>query len=225
LSEKRERDSASYRTFISAINFELPNTRIVKRFPIGSETVIQKANHRLLKSFYDDWYQPKKMILVIVGDFNSKQAVQLIEEKFTHLVSRASERKNPDIGQFDHKGTKVFYHLEKEEGNTTISIEVLRKIDKENDSKALRIKRLKQNIANRIVKQRLDMLLRKTDTPFTSATCSSGVYLKEVKYAEISAKCSSENWGKTLMLIEQTLRKALIYGFMDAELERVKKDY
>jgi len=225
LSEKRYRDSASYRTYVSTLNFELPNTRIVNRFPIGSEKVIRNADRKLLKEFYDTWYQPEKMVLVIVGDFDQKQIVPIIEEKFSYLVSRAPPEKDPDIGQFDHEGIQAFYHFENEEGNTTVSIEVLRKIKPEIDSKKIRIKRMKKNLADRMVKHRLNMMLRKADTPFTSASISSGVYLNEVKYAEISAECSPKNWAKTLMLIEQTLRKALIYGFMDEEFKRVKKDY
>ncbi|MBW1812923.1 MAG: insulinase family protein [Deltaproteobacteria bacterium] len=225
LSEKRYRDSASYRTYVSALNFELPNTRIAKRFPIGSETVIRNADRKLLKDFYDTWYQPEKMILVIVGDFDQKQIIPIIEKKFSHLVSRAPPEKDPDMGQFDHKGVQAFYHFENEEGNTTVSIEVLRKIKSESDSKKMRIKRMKKSLADRMVKHRLNMMLRETDTPFTSASISSGVYLKEVKYAEISAQCSPNNWAETMMLIEQTLRKALVYGFMDEEFERVKKDY
>ena len=225
LSEKRERDSASYRTFVSSLNFELPNTRIVNRLPIGSETVLQKADSKLLKEFYDVWYQPEKMILVIVGDYDQKQAIPIIREKFSRIVSRAPPIEDPEMGQFDHTGIKAFYHFEKEEGNTTVTIEVLRKIKRENDSKELRINRAKRNLADRIVQHRLNKILKEPDTPFTSANISSGVYLKEIDYAEISAKCASKNWEKTLLLTEQVLRQALTYGFTDGELERVKKDY
>jgi zinc protease len=46
-----------------------------------------------------------------------------------------------------------------------------------------------------------------------------------MKYAEITAECSPENWKRSLSLMEQILRKALKFGFTESELDRVKKDY
>ena len=47
----------------------------------------------------------------------------------------------------------------------------------------------------------------------------------QIEFAEITAKSSPENWKKTLLLVERSLRKALKYGFTKSELERVKKDF
>jgi zinc protease len=61
--------------------------------------------------------------------------------------------------------------------------------------------------------------------PFTSASIGSGIYLNEIKYAEITGKSNPENWEESLAIIEQTLRRAIKYGFTSSELERVKKDF
>lgn len=224
LSEKRDRDSSAYRTFVSNLNFELPGTRISERLPIGSEKIIEKADQRLLKEFYDTWYRPEKMILVMVGDFSEQEAIPLLDEKFSILTARAPPEKEPGMGRFDHQDTKVFYHYEKESGNTALSIEVLKQINPMNDSKDLRIERLKNNIADKIIRNRLNELLGKSESPFTSADINSGVYLREIEYAEITADCSPVNWQKTLIMIEQILRTALVHGFTEEELQRVKQE-
>ena len=225
LAEKRTRDSASYRTFVSIMKFEFPEAKISKRFPIGMEDVIKNANQKLLKEFYDNWYRPEKMILVMVGDFDVKTAVSLIEEKFSDLSARAPARQEPYIGEINHNGVKAFYHFEKEAGKTTVSIEVVKKVIKKADSLDFQRRLLVQDIADRIVQNRLDLLVGKPDTPFTSASISSGIFMGQIEFAEITAKSSPENWGKSLLLIEQNLRKALKYGFTKSELERVKKDF
>ncbi|MFC1789142.1 M16 family metallopeptidase, partial [Thermodesulfobacteriota bacterium] len=43
LSEMRTRDSSSYRTYISTINFEFPDAIISKRLPIGKEEVLKST--------------------------------------------------------------------------------------------------------------------------------------------------------------------------------------
>ncbi len=225
LAEKRTRDSASYRTFISVMKFLLPETRISKRFPIGEEEVIRNADHNLLKDYYDTWYRPGNMILVMAGDFDQKQATKLIEENFSSLYAKASIQPRPDIGQIKHKGIKTFYHFEKETGKTTVTIEVIKKKTIQPDSVAFQKKQLVKNIANQIVKNRLDKIVSKTTSPFTSASVSSGIGFYQVEFSEISAETSPKNWEKSLSLLEKTLRKSLKYGFVKSELEIVKKDF
>lgn len=224
LAEKRTRDSASYRTYVKTLKFEFPDARISKRLPIGREEILKNAEQKQFKAFYDTWYRPDNMILVLVGDFDPKLAGMLIEDKFSTMPPRAPPGTIPDLGDITHKGIKSFYHFEKESGNTTVSIEILEKILSMSDSYDVRKKQLIENIANRMVKYRLDTLIQKPGTPFTSASINSGIFLRQVKYADITADCNPENWEKSLSLIEQTLRQALIFGFTTSELARVKKD-
>jgi zinc protease len=224
LAEKRTRDSASYRTYVEQLNFEFPEARISKRLPIGKEEILKKAGQRQLKMFYDTWYRPEKMILILVGDFDPNLAGILIGQHFSTITPRAPPKAEPDPGNVHHKGIKVFYHFEKESGNTTVSIEILKTVLPMPDSYEFRRKQLIEDIANRMVKHRLDKLLMKPDTPFTSASISSGIFLKKIKYADITADCDPKNWKKSLSVIEQILRQALAFGFAPTELTRVKKD-
>jgi len=225
LAEKRTRDSASYRRFVSIMRFEFPEAKISKRFPIGLENFIKNADRKMFKNFYDTWYRPEKMILVMAGDFNVGSAALLIDEKFSALSAKASPLPEPDLGRINHKGIKPFYHFEKEIGNTTVSIEVIRKIVQQPDSFDFQKRLLIKDIADQIIQNRLDVLVSKPDTPFTSASISSGIFKNQIESAEITAESNPENWGKSLALLEQTLRRALKYEFTEPELERVKKDF
>ncbi len=224
LAEMRARDSADYRTFKASLNFELPDLLVSKRLPIGKTETIKKADRSLLKDFYDAWYRPDNMVLVLVGDFPIPLAEQLIDAKFSDLAPRAAASVPPAIGTIHHKGLEVFNHHEPEVGGTTVSIEVLRAYDQVADSSALRRRQLVEGLADRIVQNRLDARLKSPGAPFTAAAVGSGVYLNRIRYAEISADSSAENWQPTLTVLEQELRRARLYGFSEAELARVKKD-
>jgi len=225
LAEKLSRDSASYRTFKATLKFELPDMLMPYRLPIGTEEVIKNVDRNLMKDFYDTWYRPDNMVIVIAGDVNTDDVIPLIKDRFSTLRSRAPPRRPPKTGTIRHEGLKPFYHYEKEAGNTSISIEVVRKVFNECDSFKHARKRIIEDLGNRIVQNRLDEKLSLPGTPFTSASISSGTFLKEIEYAEISAECRPENWDKTLHAIEQELRKAIRFDFTSQELERVKKDY
>ncbi|HUV50609.1 MAG TPA: insulinase family protein [Anaerolineae bacterium] len=225
LAEKRTRDSASYRRFVSIMKFEFSEAKISKRFPIGLENFIKNADRKMFKNFYDTWYRPEKIILVMTGDFDASSAALLIAEKFSTLSVKAFPLPEPDLGKINHKGIKTFYHFEKEIGNTTTSIEIIRKIVQQPDSFNFQKRLLIKDIADQIVQNRLDVLASKSDTPFTLASISSGISNNQIESAEITAESSPENWEKSLALLEQTLRRSLKYGFTKSELERVKKDF
>ncbi len=225
LAEKRARDSESYRTFVETLKFELDNTRISQRIPIGSEEVIKKADRALLKDYYDTWYRPERMVLVLTGDFDPDMIKPSIEKYFGNMAPRAPKRPEPDIGNFHHKGIKPFYHYEKESGKTEVTIQVIEKIDPVPDSLELQTEYLIRDMANQMVQNRIDAMISRSKAPFTSASIDSGIFLKQIKYSAITADSEPDKWQDTLSSINKILRQALKYGFTGPEFERVKKDY
>ena len=97
-----------------------------KRFPIGVDTVLNKADSKLLKSYYDLWYRPDNMALVVVGDFNAKLVESMIVKRFSKLQPRTKFSKSTLQTKFkDHKDIEVFYHYEPEASSTEVTIETV----------------------------------------------------------------------------------------------------
>lgn len=224
LAERRDRDSSDYRTFEAVLAFELPDMLLAKRLPIGTEEVIKSADRNLLKDYYDTWYRPDKMTLVMVGDFEPDIAKDLIQKAFSDLTARAPAPKEPEPGTLDHKDTKAFYHYEKESGKTEVAFEKLTKEPIVADSFEQRKAMMIERIANAMMQNRLDVLIRKPDCPVTTSSASSGVFLRHVRYANFAAEASPDKWEQAISFIDQNLRQALTFGFSADELKRVKKD-
>jgi zinc protease len=225
LAEKRTRDSVDFRTFEAVFKFELPDALLSDRLPIGTEEVIQNADRQLLKSYYDTWYRPERMILILAGDFDIQTAEPVINDLFSTLTPKAPAAEYQSPGSVDHTGTHAFYHYEPEAGNTSIVIETISKQIAPPDSIEQERLQLQSSMANHIINKRLAEMLNDPETPFTRAMITSGNYLNYLKGADISADCAPENWQKTLTRIEQTLRKALEFGFTRSEIELAKKAY
>ncbi|MDX9820030.1 MAG: pitrilysin family protein, partial [Desulfococcus multivorans] len=225
LAEKRTRDSADYRTFEAVFDFELPEALLSRRLPIGTEEVITAADRNLLKSFYDAWYRPERMVLVMAGDFDLAAAEPLIGKTFSGLTARAPLREYPDPGVIHHHGNKAFYHHEPEAGGASVCIETITGEIAPPDSTDLKRKRLHESMANHILNQRLAEMLQDPETPFTSARITSGHYLNYARGADISAECPPENWEQTLAAIEQVLRRGLTHGFSASEVDLAKKNF
>lgn len=224
LAEKRSRDSASYRAHVTETEFSMHGTMLPERMPIGILETINKADHAIMKSYYDAWYRPSNMVLVMVGDFEPEDVQPLVEKQFTGLTGAGPVPPCPDLGLLQQTDPGFFYHHESEMGLTETSIESLWNVKPEQDSFALQERELRRYMGGKIVQYRLDELARKTETPFTSAYIYSGTFLDRIAYVEIGAKCDAEKWKQSLVIMENTLRQALEFGFTEDELQRVKKE-
>jgi zinc protease len=222
LAEMRSRDSANYRALKASFKFEMPDCLVSRRFPIGEKAVLEKMDHRLLREFYEAWYRPERLFLVIVGDFKSDHVKPLISKHFADLKSPSRPRRLPELGTFSHKGFRTFYHHEDEIGATTISIETLKPEEQPKDSRKWQREQLLRSLSLQMMQKRLDQLLQQPSNLLTSASVGGGYYLQQLKYAEIRAISKPEHWKDSLSLIEQALRRALQHGFTESELNCAK---
>lgn len=227
LSEKRTRDSADYRTYEASMAFELAGTLFPQRLPIGTEAIIRQADRATFKDFYDTWYRPDNMVLVMVGDFDLKLAADLIADRFGDMAPRRGDEALPVIatGTLIPPETNVFYHHEAEVGSTTLTIQVLKSIPVRVDSVAYKKERLKDRLIGMMLQNRLERLLNRPDPPFTEASAGVGTFLRQIRYGYISAECPPGNWKAALAQIEAVRRQALTYGFDSIEVERVREDF
>ncbi|MCK5163362.1 MAG: insulinase family protein [Desulfobacula sp.] len=226
LSEKRQRDSVSYRTFKKSLEFELPGSLFNQRFPIGIDSVIKKADRNLLKSYYDKWYRPDNMALIVVGDFDVNMVQAMIIKRFSKLKPRAFFVSNPlSVKWKEHFGTKAFYHYEPEAGSTDITIETIAWKPFEAQTLDIIKKRTLNYIANSILQNRLSRMVSKQTVDFSGSSIFSGSFLHHISLSAISATCEPDKWKKALQQIENVLRQGILFGFTKNELDRVKADF
>ncbi len=224
LAEKRSRDSAGYRAHVKETEFSMKGTMLPERMPIGILETLNKADHNLMKSYYDAWYRPENMMLVMVGDFDVKEIEPLLKSQFKGLTASGPRPECPELGKLERDTSDFFYHYEAEMGVAETSIASMWNVEPEDDSLELEVKKLTIYMASQMVQHRLDELARKSDTPFTSANIYAGTFLDRISYAEIGAKSDAEKWKQSLAVIENSLRQALDFGFTEAELQRVKME-
>lgn len=224
LSEKRARDSVEYRIHEAQMAFTMQGSKVPERMPIGILETIEKTDRKEMKAFYDAWYRPEKMILVMVGDFDPVLAQELVQARFQTLVAGAPLPPCPDWGKVNQTGVAYFAQKEPEMGLTEVSIETVWNESPQNDSLARQTRDIQEMAANRMISHRFEQLLEKKDTPFTEADAHVGVYLGRIGYGVISARTAPDKWRSALVMLEQVLRQALEFGFTEQELQRVQQE-
>ena len=224
LSEKRSRDSVGWRTFVEQLKFVLPEGLVSSRLPIGTEEVIKGAPRERFVEFYQKWYTPDRMALVVVGEVDVDDIESQIKKYFSDLKPAAAKAPEPDMGKLTSRGLAAHFHPEAEAGEVSVSIETMKPTDDEADNLKNRARDLRLALANRIITRRLGILAKKEGAAILDGAAHTyNLYdLDFIRYASIGADCQPENWQKAIETIDQELRRALEHGFTDAELKEAK---
>jgi zinc protease len=219
LSEKRARDSVGLRTFMAELEFLVPDTRFPQRLPIGLEEVIRTAQRDRFAEFYDTWYRPERMFLVIAGDIDVAAIEPLVKETFSPLTARGPVLPEPRLGTVTAPSTIVAtLHPEPEAGSTNVSLETVVPYAFEPDTSATRLKYLPRTLALRMLNRRLSILAKKEGAPFVSGLVGVTEQFDTFRNASIELNCRPDQWQAALAVAEQELRRALEHGFQPDEL-------
>ena len=226
LSEKRTRDSVGYRTSLAKQKFMLRGTMFERRDVIGTEEVLKQAGRDRFADFYDAWYRPELMSLVIVGDIDVKAVVRQLTEAFSPVAPRGQPRPQPDLGKVHaFQGVNPFYHFESEAPDTNVSILTITPYTKEPDTAATRVKYIPRNIAHAMINRRLSILAKKEGAPFKNGGTGAGENYNFYRQTVMSLNCRADQWSDALAVADQELRRALEHGFQKPELQEVVANF
>jgi len=226
LSEKRTRDSVSYRQEVASFNFLLGDTLFSKRLPIGETQVIEQAKRDRFVDLYNTWYRPERMVVIVVGAIDPAAVEKEIAAKFSDLADRAPARPDPDLGHFTAAlGVRAAYDPEPEAEATTVSIDVMAPYAYRPDTAAFRLSHLPRDLAVAMLNRRLEILSKKEGAPFIRASASVEDAFNFYHDAGINVTCAPDQWQAALNVGEQELRRALKFGFTPAELKEAVANF
>jgi zinc protease len=226
LSEKRTRDSVAYRTFESQFGFVFAGTRLPDRLPIGLTPVIQNSDRVPFVDFYNTWYRPERMVVIVVGDIDGASIEKLIIDEFSPIEARSPERPAVDMGAVaSFTGVRTLFHSEPEAQDTQLSIETAIPFPQPADTKAYEIKQTLNTLAVEMLNRRFSILAQKDGAPFIRAEAGVEEVFSLFKESSIEVHCRADQWTAALGVAEQELRRALDLGFRPDELKEEVADY
>lgn len=223
MSEKAARDSVEFRARMRNQDWLYSGTRF-NNAPIGTEEIILGANAEVIRGFYNAWYRPELMILVVVGDIEPESVEQSIRKMFSDLKPHGEARELQPWGDIQISGLNIYYdHYSTK--STNVGIRAMKSREWRDDSMELQREMLLQSMANRIVSKRLEALRSKGEAPFFRAVAQHHDAFGLFSTATIIANCDAGKWEQTLTTLQDELRRAEIHGFAQTELDLVRQEY
>ena len=211
-----------------AINpLKYPGSQYAKRDVIGDTAVINNFAYDALRDYYKKWYGPDNQAIIVVGDIDVDQIEQKIKALWADVPARANRGERPLYSVNDNEQPIVAIVRDKEAQTTRIELE----FKKGKLPQALRgtdaayTMSLAMNLVCSMFNNRLQDLAIKPEASFVGAGSYYGELVKE-KDAFVAiylAKQGQEVQAYKDLLTQ--LEKMRRYGFTNAELDRVKKEW
>jgi len=217
-SEKRRQDSPGVRASLDRFAFFAKGSRLFGRMPIGVDETLETMNADLFRKFYQSYYRPKNTFVVLVGDIETDYASTKIAEYFADWQAVGAAGTDMDAGTTPPRGSEVGYFTDPEI-QTSITLATIKPYTDYTDTAANRKRGFIEGLGNRIVNRRLSALARKSDAVFLSGGVGVSNSFKTMEQASLTMSSRPENWKKALAVGEQELRKAVEFGFTQAELD------
>ncbi len=222
--EERERDSARLRAALADLRHAFAGSRVVERIPIGKAEVRARFDAQGVRAFYERWYRPDLMTLVLVGDLAGLDPAPLFAEYFAGLrPPPEGAPREPAPGRIE-PAESVFSYASDELPVVTISAGRLRPWVDEPHDRATTLRDLPLAFARRMLNLRFSELAKAEGAPFLAASVSSAGGFRVLDGEQLTVVAKPESWRAALALGEQELRRALQHGFDEGELDEVRRD-
>lgn len=196
---------------------EMAGSRYVTRDPIGDPHTIQNVSKYRVADFYNRWYRPDNMSVVVVGDVQTEQVKQLITQKMGDANAPESELEKIDysIPLVDGWRSEVV----SEEGYSSPSVEVSFFSTFEPDLSYARYQQdLAHQIATRLINVRLQRWEQDEDNVVNAANFYSSNVGRETTQAVFSLQLVEGEYQQATQGLFQFVAQLAQQGFSEAEV-------
>lgn len=222
-SEKLARNSAGLRALVAFNQFTLPDTLVAHRLPIGTDKTLRAMSREQFVDFYETLYTPGRATIVAAGNFDAKMVERLVRKNFADAKARRGEQPDPSFGKVEPtRGISANLQVDAEAQQVTIGLNTIAPSLKEPDTIARRRSELVKLTANLMLNARFAKLANEKDAPIQAAGASLDHELNLADIYGVRAVCQPAKWKAALGTIEQELRRAVDFGFGDAEFNLAK---
>ena len=224
LAEKNSRDSIGYRMMIKRFEFLLPKSYLIQRIPIGSEDVIKSAPRDAFTDFYRQYYAPKRMTFIAVGDLDPKATEKRIREAFVSLENPTDPGKEPPLDTpITGQGLRTEIFQDPEISSDSVSLSKVTKFTPRPDSRANRLKDFPLDLANIILTRRFQEKAKEENSPILGGSASQSVLFNRLETGDVSVTATKDRWQDAVSLMEQEFRRMKKFGPTEAEIEREQR--
>jgi zinc protease len=213
-AEEREYNNTQGQLSLKLVENLYSGSSYVSRPVLGKAPVRATFTKEQLKSFYDRWYHPKHLGVVLVGDYGDLKPAELITEVFARVAQKSEKPQAVKLAHPDHK-TPIFILNEPSipyvEAIFTIQA---KKLDQPKFTKALLKDRMAFDLALFMIKNTLKTQAKGKANSIRESTIDGFMSDKGVYELSLTTAAKEDAVEPTFMEAYLTLRQGAEHGFI-----------
>ena len=225
LEESRRGKGAEDRLGKITLPKVLEGSKYALRLPIGHDDIIQSFPRAAVKRFYDDWYRPNLMAVMVVGNIDPVRAQALVKKHFGGLKNPVHERPRPVEKLPARTVQEAVVATDKEATNNLVSITYSRQEDGPENTWGAYRQHMVENLLNQMLGLRLQELTLTANPPFVAGSSGLQSLIKGYREFNASALVGKPGVEPAIRALVEENERAAQFGFTEAELARSKKNY
>jgi zinc protease len=200
-------------------------SQYANRLPIGKKEILENFKPEVIQRFYNDWYRPDLMAIVVVGDINVDEIEKKIIKDFSKYKNpkKAPQRKTYELP--NHSETFVAVETDTEMPSSTVQL-----IYKDNTlpTKVVTEGDMRDEVVDNLFSQMLNARLQEKSNSATPPFIYGFSYHGNIVRAkEGYQSVAASNEGKQLEALKALVTenaRVKKFGFTQEELDRAKSE-
>jgi len=218
-SETRTRNNYQIRRFKDYFQFVAPDTRYAKRFRAdGTVENIDVATGGTVRGLYERYYRPDNAALVVVGDIDLDVIETKIRERFSNWAAPAAAIEETDKGSIALDRGPAAANFVDPDVQYIVVIDRFAPYSERLPTVAAFQESLLVNLGSAILNRRLQAIANGADAPIIGASASASDFFDVHRQASLTLQAKEGEWDEALSVGEQEWRRAVEFGFTQAEL-------
>ena len=226
IEEWRGRLGVGERFRVATWPITLKGSKYADRLPIGTLKNLQEFKHETIRGFYNEWYRPDLMAIILVGDFNGKEMEKQVKEIFGAIPKRENPKEREYFGIPNNVEPLIAIASDKEATSTSLSFFWKHDNKPTKTIGDYRTQHIVNNLFTGMLNARLGELAEKADCPFRRARVGRmNLYSPLVNVFLVDA-APKDNLSaiKSFQTALTELARVRQHGFLEVELERQKDE-
>ncbi len=200
-------------------------SRLAEHDVIGNEDQITKWNRVDVLDYWNTWYRPENMTLLVVGDVKVEDVRELAKKHFESMAARAPAREAGKTGIQPVTQARAYVLTDPEQVEGRVQVLALHparpRIRTYEDYRFNEI----ENMGTWIVTRRLDEMINRGTADFREGQVWVGDIYNEGIMAVGQTVGEPEDWNKMLDQTVAEVHRAVEHGFTERELQLVRKEF
>jgi zinc protease len=219
LEEMRSRISLAKREMKQQNDELFPGSRMSVHDVLGDPRIIKQAQEPLFRDYWNRWYRPESMTLVVAGDIDPPAIIAQAKPLLGMFTARAPAQSPPDAGLKPFDSTKAVVISDPERVGAEIEMINLKPVK----AAMTTVGQLRQGIiatmAEAIMNRRFSDQVVEGKAEFQAARVGSGDVLRNAYAVSATAETEPQDWRKALRALIHGINQAADYGFSEHELK------